>query len=146
VSRLTFPVVPEGLAVPVWIGLPGRATAQLVAAGQPVPAPVQARGLIDTGSDRTCVASALVHRFGLPPAMQTSTTAVSGQIPVNLYEVSLSITDPATAGAPMLVEPDLLVMELPVALKNVDVLVGLDVVLECRLLIDGPARSFTIDF
>lgn len=65
---------------------------------------------------------------------------------VNVYEMSLSITDPATAGAPMSVHPYLTVTELPYPPAGLDVLIGLDVVLDCRLLIDGPTRTFTLEF
>jgi hypothetical protein len=60
--------------------------------------------------------------------------------------VSVSITDFGTPGAPLFVQPTLLVMELPLALANVDVLIGMDILLGCRMLLDGPARQFTLDF
>jgi hypothetical protein len=46
----------------------------------------------------------------------------------------------------MLVEANLLVSELTATLPDADVLVGLDVRLGCRLLLDGPGRQFTLDF
>ena len=42
--------------------------------------------------------------------------------------------------------PDLLVTELMITLPDADVLIGLDVPLKIKLLLDGPARSFTLDF
>jgi hypothetical protein len=45
----------------------------------------------------------------------------------------------------MLTCPDLLASELTTALPNVDVLVGLDVLLVCRLTLDGPVRRFTLE-
>ena len=122
--QLTFPVTRVGLSAPVWIGLDGKTTTALVTAGQPVAAPVQARGLVDTGSDVSVVASWVLQR----------------------YEVSLSITDPGQAGSPWLTQPDLVVMELPASLPDVDVLIGLDVLLNCRFLLDGPGRQLTFDF
>jgi hypothetical protein len=51
--------------------------------------------------------------------------------------------------APMIpervVQPDLLVMELPLGFP-VDVLIGMDVLLGCRMLLDDPARQLTLDF
>ena len=70
----------------------------------------------------------------------------AGPVAVNLHEVSLSITDPGLSGAPMLTCADLLASELATALPDVDVLVGLDVLLGCRLTLDGPARTFTLEF
>jgi hypothetical protein len=46
---------------------------------------------------------------------------------------------------PWLVQPDLLVMELPSVLP-VDVLIGMDVLLTCKLVVDGPARQFTLEY
>jgi hypothetical protein len=46
----------------------------------------------------------------------------------------------------MLTRSDLVVMELTDAIPDVDVLIGLDIFLDCRLLLDGPGRQFTLDF
>jgi hypothetical protein len=143
-SQLTFPVSPVGLAVPVWIGLSGTVIAVRYGTGRPISPPVQARGLLDTGSDVTAVASWLLQ--GLPVATVTTTHTVAGLVKVNLYEVSLGITDPGQPGSPWLTEADLLVMELAAVLPNVDVLIGLDVLLRYKLLLEGPARQFTLEF
>jgi hypothetical protein len=45
-----------------------------------------------------------------------------------------------------LVEPQLLVMELTRPLPNVEVLIGLDILLGRRFLIEGPARRFSFEF
>jgi hypothetical protein len=41
---------------------------------------------------------------------------------------------------------DLLVTELAAQLPDADVLIGLDVLLTCKLILDGPGRTFTLDF
>jgi hypothetical protein len=64
---------------------------------------------------------------------------------VSLFEVSLSILD-SNLASPWLTQADLLVMELPSALANIDVLLGLDVLLKTTLLLEGPARKLTLDF
>jgi hypothetical protein len=43
------------MTLPVVIGVNGQTMADLIAAGQPVPAPVSVTGFIDTGTDITCV-------------------------------------------------------------------------------------------
>jgi len=146
VPQLTFPVTAAGLTVPVWIGLDGKTTTALLTAGQPIIAPTQARGLIDTGTDVTAVASWVLQRLAISPATATKTTTAAGPIRVRLYEVSLTITDPTVAGSPALTHPDLIVMELPVSLPAVDVLIGLDVLLAGRFSLDGRSRCFTLDF
>jgi hypothetical protein len=131
----------------VWIGLDGQATAALRAAGLPIPAPVQARGLIDAGSDVTVVASWILRQLAVPIASSGSTHTAAGQINVKLYTVSLGITDPAqTAGSPWLTQSGLLVMEALAVLPEADVLIGLDILLDCKMLLDGPAQRFTLEF
>jgi hypothetical protein len=41
--------------------------------------------------------------------------------------------------------PSLLVMELPPG-PSCDVLIGMDVLVNCRLTVDGPRGFFTIEF
>ena len=144
--QLTFPVTRAGLTVPVWIGLSGKLTAFLLTAGRKIPAPVQVRGLLDTGSDVTVVASWVLQQLAIPAVTTSSTQTVSGPVTVRLYEISLSITAPGQPGAPMLIEPDLLAMELATVLQDTDVLIGLDVLLKRRLVLDGPATQFTLFF
>jgi hypothetical protein len=145
-SQLTFPVSPVGLTVPVWIGLSGTVTTALYGTGRPISPPIQARGLLDTGSDITAVASWLLQRLAVPVATVTATHTVAGPVKVDLFEVSLGINDPVQSGSPWLTEPDLLVMELAAVLPNVDVLIGLDVLLRYKLLLDGPVRQFALEF
>jgi hypothetical protein len=143
--QLTFPVTAAGLAVPVWVGLDRKASTARLRAGQPIPPPVQARGLLDTGSDVTAVLSWVLQRLSIPPATTTSTYTAGGSVTVNLYEVSLSITDPSRP-APLLTFGSLLVSELAAVLPDADVLVGLDVLLQQRLVLEGPGRQFTLEF
>jgi hypothetical protein len=146
-AQLTFAVTNAGLAVPVLIGLTRQAMITLIAAGQQVPAPVAARGLLDTGSDVTAVAPWILQQLALPVASTTSTHTASGPVNVKLYRVSVSITDPArSVGSPWLTCADLLVTELATLLPDADVLIGLDVLLTCKLLLDGPGRLFTLEF
>ncbi len=49
------------------------------------------------------------------------------------------------AGATVLVR-DLEVSALAHPIPGTDLLIGLDLLLDCRLFVDGPARTFTFDF
>jgi Aspartyl protease len=145
--RLIFPVLPDGLLVDVVIGLRGTITATLLASGQPITRPIRARGVIDTGTDRTVVSAAILHRLEVTPSHQASTQTVSGSLSVQLFTVSVGVTDFGDPAAPELVEPDLLVMELGTALpKKIEVLIGLDFLLGCKFLLDGPARKFALEW
>jgi hypothetical protein len=83
--------------------------------------PVQAAGLLDTGTDITAVAPWVLKQLAVPQAMMTSTQTASGQVKVWLFEVSLSILDPRLASSPWFTQSDMLVMELPSLLANTDV-------------------------
>jgi hypothetical protein len=145
-SQLNYPVSKDGMLVDVLIGLDHATSIALLAAGQPITAPIRARGVVDTGTDVTVVNASILHRLGIPVQYQTSTQTVAGSLGVRIFEVSLGITDFGDPSAPELVEPNLLVMEMTSALPVADVLIGLDVLLSCKLLLDGPARHFMLDF
>jgi hypothetical protein len=146
VAKLSFPVSQAGLAVPVWIGQDGPTVEALVDAGQQPLPPVHARGLLDTGTDITLVAPQVLRQLALSPSSTTSTHTAAGQVKVQLYRVSLGITDPGQPVKVWLTRPDLEVAELAVVLPDLDVLVGLDVLLECKLLLNGPGRRFMLKF
>jgi hypothetical protein len=145
-AHLTFAVTSAGLAVPVWVGLTDQAMIALVGAGMQVPAPVGARGLLDTCADVTAVAPWILQQLGVPVATTSSTHTAGGPVKVSLYRVSVGITDPTQpAGSPWLTHSDLLVTGLATVLPDADVLIGLDVLLTCKLLLDGPAGQFTLE-
>jgi hypothetical protein len=146
VPQLTFPVTRAGLAVPVWIGLTNPAIRMATVAGQPIPRPTGAAGLLDTACDLTAVAPSILRQLAVPVSTTATTNTAGGQVNVNLYRVSVGITDPAQPpGSPWLTFPDLLVTELAAHLPDADVLIGLDILLTCKLILDGPGRTFTLD-
>jgi hypothetical protein len=144
--QLDFPVDKDGLLVDVVIGVDGATTVALMKAGRPLPIPVRARAAIDTGSDVTAVSTAILRQLGVPASQQATTHTVAGPLAVDLFEVSASVTDFAIPGAPGPVEANLLVMELSSGLPVIDVLIGLDMLLRCRFVLDGPGRRFSVDF
>ncbi|MGH7224753.1 MAG: hypothetical protein ACRELF_16140, partial [Gemmataceae bacterium] len=140
-AKLTFPIQPDGLICNVMIGLDGKAATALVAAGQPVLAPILCRGLIDTGSDITCVAPAVLRRLGLSvPVAKSKTSTTTGSAPVDLFETSVNVLDLRNVSGPKLILPVVVVMEIPSPFPNLDVMIGLDVLLTARLFLDGPRR------
>lgn len=146
-ARLAFPVAADGICIDVVIGLSHSDMNALLDAGLPLLTPIKTRGLIDTGTTMTSVATSILWRLGLSPIGQTSTTTLSGTIPVNLYEVSLGVTDFALpAPAPSLTIGELTVMGLPPKFSDFEVLLGRDVILQCCLVVDGPSMQFTLDF
>jgi hypothetical protein len=147
VARLVYPVRADGLLVDVLIGLRGASIAVQMTAGQPITVPVRARGAIDTGTDITIVSAAILQRLGVPASSQGSTQTVTGSLSAPLFRVSVGITDFGDPHAPELVEADLLVMGLMTKLpQQIEVLIGLDILLGCRFVLDGPGRQFSLEF
>jgi len=144
-AQLTFPIVTDELLVDVRVNLAAPDLAVLRAANQPVPASVAARAILDTGSNVTGVAASIIRQFQLLPAQRSTTQGIGGAPAVDLFRVSLSICDAGHLHLPWFVQPDLLVMELPPGVL-VDLLIGMDVLLGCRMLVDGPGRQLTLDF
>ncbi len=137
----SFPLDKDGMIVQAMFGLNGPDTAALVQAGQPVPRPVQVRALIDSGADATTVAPHVPQRLGLTPFISGTSQTASGSVPIDLYRMSLTISDPITG--PILVYSDLVVAELTTALP-VDALIGLNVLRDCLLILDGPGKQFIL--
>lgn len=143
--RLIFPVAPGGeLIVDARVNLGSREYAAAVAAGvAQTSIPVKAQ--IDTGSNITVVSRAVLQTLGARPGIGTTTQGVGGQIPVWFYEVTLFIVDVANPQFPAIAIPDLKVIDMPSQLDH-DILVGTDVLLQCRLYMDGPNGYFTLDY
>src|SRR5207245_1469985 len=69
-----FPNSVDGFGLCVVVGLDGKTTAALISAGRAVAVPVLCRGLIDTGTDISCVASRVLRQLGLlNPTAQATT-------------------------------------------------------------------------
>ncbi|MGH7171518.1 MAG: aspartyl protease family protein [Gemmataceae bacterium] len=143
---MTFPLQAGELKLTVVVSLHHQAMVDRLAAGLSLPAPIWTNGVIDTGSSITCIASDVIQRLGTPEVGQTSTRTASGSVPVRLFEVSLSIPPAGNLPGSLLTRSNLIVMELIDPPPDVEVLIGLDILLDCRLLLDGPGRQFTLDF
>jgi hypothetical protein len=144
-AQLTFPIVSRELKLRVLIGHNRPALARLIAAGQ-LPAPVWTKGVLDTGTNITCVTPAVLQSLGLRSTTRTRTHTVGGRAGVRLFRVSVSIPPRGNVAGPMLNEPNLKVMEMPAPIPGVEVLIGMDLLLNCRLIVDGPARQFSLEF
>jgi hypothetical protein len=145
-SQLTFPLQAGEPKLTVVVGLHHQGMMDRLAAGLSLPAPHWAKGVIDTGSSITCITYDVIQRLGTPPVGQTSTHTAGGPVSVRLFYVGLSIPPAGNLPGPMLMRSNLLVMELIDPPPDVEVLIGLDILLDCRLLLDRPGGYFTLDF
>ena len=143
--QLAFPITIDGLSVDVRVNLDPASLASLHGGGQTVPSSIPGKGLIDTGTDITAVTPAILQQLGVQVHDYRRTTGIGGLVAVRLFRVTLFILDKAQPKMPWFTVPDLLVMELPAPLP-VDVLIGMDVIRICKMLVDGPAGQFLLDF
>jgi len=139
----TFPLSPDGLIVQAMFGWNGPDMAALVQAQRPVARPVHVRSQVDSGSDATAIAPQIVQQLGLVSIVPGLTQTAGGMVPVNLYRVSISISGLGGTG-PVVVLPDVLASELTVSLPNIEALIGMNVLRECLLILDGPGNQFIL--
>ena len=140
---LTFSITSFGLELAVLLGIDQVTMRALQLASAPIPRPIAASALIDTGSDVTCVDRSLLQSITTSKSGHSSTQTLSGRQKVDLFDISLSIPSATSA---MFVIPLLTVMELPVSIPKVDVLFGMDVLSHLRLVVDGPKGLFEIHY
>jgi hypothetical protein len=141
---LTFAISTDGMAVDVLLGL-SRANAQaLRAAGKVVPQPVPLRALIDSGSDLTSIVDAAVASPGLLPLGPFAVNTANGTAIVNRYAVSFTLVAPGGNASRNLVRSNVPVLGLANAPIGFDMVIGMDVLDDCLLIKDGPARQVTL--
>lgn len=144
--HVSLPLSADGLIVEAVFGLNGPDTAMRVQAGQSVPPPIVVRALLDSGTDTTAIASRVVQQLGAAHVIDATSNTASGTVTVNLYRVSLTIAGLAGRSGPVLVIPDLLVSELTAPLPNIEALIGMDVLRQCLLVMDGPGQQCILAF
>jgi hypothetical protein len=115
-------------------------------AGVRPPSPVVAEGQIDTGCTTTAGPRAVLQQCRAVKTGSTSSSTAGGTVTVDLYSISLGLfADDAETVAVSLIQ-NLEVSELSAQIPGTDVLIGMDVLEHCRLTVDGPAGTFTLEF
>ena len=82
--------------------------------------------MLDNGTDATAIAPHVFQTLGLKSGVSGRSQTAAGQV--------------------TLVLPDLLVSELTATLPNIDALIGMDVLRQCLLVLDGPGQQFILGF
>jgi hypothetical protein len=112
--------------------------------GKPIPNPVLARGLIDTGATCSCVDSAILRQLQLQPTGTTSIytpSTTNAPHTANQYDVSLWL--PANSHNIKITVP---VIEADFSAQGIGMLIGRDVLDDCLLVYNGPSGSVTLAF
>ena len=131
--RITGPVVEIGIAVAAGIERALRAQ------GQPVPPPIRALALVDTGASATVVQLGMAAQLGLHPVGVTLiNTPSSTRVRCYEYRVQLLI------GTDVVVETK--AIEAPLEGQNIRCLIGRDVLAHGVLVYIGYSNLFSLSF
>lgn len=141
-------LAPEGALVDVRIGLSATQVRLLRTALRPIPAPIAARALLDTGAEMTGVDRTLVQALALPTRGSTLTNlpAHGGLTLSFIHDAALTIAHPTGSAGQDLVIRSLAVLEIPLAPLGYEIVVGRDVLARCRLLYNGPRGRFRLAY
>jgi hypothetical protein len=141
---MSFPFSPDGLMVSTLLGLTAADLAATQGGTVAAVGLLHVRGMIDTGTTITAVTPGILARLNVPLGPAIDTTTASRIVQVSLYQISFTIYD-QTSGV-SLTRPVWTVTNLLHDLADVDVLFGLDLLMETVLSVDGPGQTFFLDF
>jgi hypothetical protein len=115
----------------------------LTKAGQPVPPPVVARLLIDTGASGTVIDPAIVNQLNLSPTgLMTIHTPSTGVTPhqINQYDVSLVILHQILTRTFFALP----IGECSLKSQGIDGLLGRDILTHCLFIYAGPDNAYIL--
>ena len=138
----------EGALVDIIVAWSVPGAAQLRSALRPVPPPVNARAVVDTGAEITCLHFGLIQMLGLPSAgtVLSNLPAHGGLTLSPLHDASLTIVHPSGNAHDNLVIRNLSVLELSLAPLGYEALLGRDVLANCQFLYSGPRKRFRLAY
>jgi hypothetical protein len=115
---------------------------------RPVPPPLTAEAMLDTGAEIACVDTNLIQRLGLTfgSVSLANVPAIGGMRLAQEFEVSLRVAHPSKNASQDLLVKDLTILELDLGAVGYEALIGRDVLALCDLLYRGPAGQFTLSY
>lgn len=130
----------EGPLVSLQIVPPQALVQALQASGDPVPQPISATALIDTGASQTSIETGTAAKLGLQPTgIVNVNTPNSTNVACEAYTVGLIF--PNGVGI-----DGITVIELPLQGQNIECLLGRDVLSQAVLTYVGFSNTFTLSF
>ena len=132
----------RGPVVSVAIKPPPEIAELLVRESKPVPAPITGFGLIDTGASSTCIDNAVAQKLGLPIVnVIKMASATHESVDTSVYPISFDILGgvPMTVNCPRAAGAAL-------AIQNLVLLIGRDLLANAYFSYNGPSGQFTICF
>ena len=112
----------------------------LLGKGQPVPEPVTALAMIDTGATKTVIGKSIAAGLNLKP-VGTSRIDTSSERGVACYNYLVSLVFPDD-----LVIKEMVVIGAPLLGQHISCLIGRDVLAGAVFIYTGHANSFTLSF
>jgi hypothetical protein len=149
---IALPIDPDGAFVQICIHLSAPKIQALQQANQPLPPPVVAKGLIDTGAACTAIDLTIVQQLGLAPTgMVPIVTPSTGASPhlANQYDVSVAFAQSPGLGLLPVVHPIhfvLPVIEVDLSAQGFEALIGRDVLERCLLVYHGATKQFSLSY
>ena len=136
---------PEGAIVDVQVSWSASQAQQLRQAYRPVPPALDARALVDTGAEITCVDGVLVQQLGLPLAQLAvaNIPALGGLRVGTHYHAGVVVVHPS--GIPLVV-PNILILEVPLTGLGYQALIGRDLLARCDFLYGGRRQRFALRY
>lgn len=143
--HFTILVEPRGAIAQVVVSVTGARRKALEASGVPVPAPVVASLLIDTGASMTCLCTSVITKLSLQPTgtiniLTPSTGTTSHQCAT--YDVDVMM--PAMAGIKHLAA--IPVVESDFSTQGHQGLIGRDILKDFRMTYSGPDKLVLLSF
>ena len=126
----------EGALVEVQGGWSAGQARHLCQAQRPVPPVPDARALLDTGAEITCLDTVIVQQLGLPLAQLAlaNIPALGGLRAGAHYHASVTVVHPSGDPSQALVFQNLLILEVPLAGLGYKALIGRNVLDGCDFL------------
>jgi hypothetical protein len=139
-----YPMTGREMLLDLVVGLNLAQVQVMQAAGEPLPPFLRLPALLDTGTDVTAVTPQSLAPLGLTPSGTVQTITAGGKVIVNYYEVSLTVLRPGPTFNPLLTRGMWTITEFLNSTPTLDVLIGMDLLGECLLILDGPNKQFTL--
>lgn len=138
----------DGAVVPVRIGIAAADVQALRAAGRPIPQPVETTALIDTGAEITCLDPSVLARLALPFIGITPVNMPAGGGLTGGARHAGSLVVPHPSGRPRddFRVPTVTFTEIDLGALGYEMLIGRDLLVLCVFRLDGPNRTFTLDY
>jgi hypothetical protein len=139
---------PDGALVDLLVGLSRPEVRRRRLAGNPVPAPIAIRALLDTGAECTCIDPQALTPLTLPlkGVGLANVPAAGGLVGTSQHDASLTVVHPSGTAALNLVLPEWPVCLLSLGHLGYQALIGRDVLNRFLFVYDGAGQTYTLAY